>query len=147
MECDQRIAPKEKTHLPAGDPLARGPDYFGNHEEPTGMLAGTGVIIDLGALLPRQKIFDGEGMELVLRRERVDDMHVAEPAQVDPAHLGPRGPVLFDEVWKILDLLNQEILRVVVDTVDRNRALSRRPAREVLQFDSGGNANGMLLRR
>ena len=73
-------------------------------------------------------------------------MHIAKPAQIDPAHLGPSGPVPFDEFRKILDLLKQKIVRVVVDTVDYNRAPSRGTAREVLQFYSGGNADGVFLR-
>jgi len=56
------------------------------------------------------------------------------------------GRVRCHEFCEILDLLNQKILRVVVDTGDYNRALSRGTAREVLQFYSGGHADGVFLR-
>src|SRR5262245_65169998 len=77
LESQQGSSAEKEAHLLCHKTFTASSNRFGDHEQTSGIFSRRGVIIDLGALISRKDILDGEGMKRILLREGVDYVHVA----------------------------------------------------------------------
>src|SRR5215475_9709590 len=77
LESQQGSSAEKEAHL-LGDKAILGDGYGpSNYEQTPGIFSRRRVIVDLGALISRKDILDGEGMKRILLGEGVDHVHVA----------------------------------------------------------------------
>ena len=95
------------------------------------------VGLDLRPQARRHHVFDGEGMQAVLDRERTDRPGIVQPVDVDPADLDPRCAAGVDEGVEVGDLVLLDAVGRVVDDRDRHADGGRRHRLEVGHEDAG----------
>ncbi len=81
-----------------------------------GIFAAIGL--HLGPVAQVQQILDGQGVQLILCGQRVDDAHVRQAIDVDPAHRDPLRTVAVEEAGQVVDLLLDHLAGAVVDAGD-----------------------------
>jgi Potassium-transporting ATPase A subunit len=129
LECEQRRTPEEQADLVAVERTASFVDRAGDHEQPARQVLGAREVLDFRPFEGMDHVLDRQRMELILLRDRPQDLHLCQAVDVDPADPRPRRSMVGQELVEPVDLADLELLRRVVDAGHDDLARSARKRR------------------